>query len=71
MAKDKPRKQAEFKRWMGPILDALRELGGSGTPKQVEEIIARVNNEIVTRSDLDKKKETAQEEVEEDCSGRS
>ena len=43
MAKDKPRKQAEFKRWMGPILDALRELGGSGTPKQVEDIIARTN----------------------------
>jgi peptidyl-prolyl cis-trans isomerase SurA len=37
--------------------------------KTVEEIIARVNNEIVTRSDLDKKKETAQEEVEEDCRG--
>jgi peptidyl-prolyl cis-trans isomerase SurA len=37
--------------------------------KTVEEIIARVNNEIVTRSDLDKKKESAQEEVEEDCRG--
>jgi peptidyl-prolyl cis-trans isomerase SurA len=35
--------------------------------KTVEEIIARVNNEIITRSDLDKKKESAQEEVEEDC----
>ncbi len=39
-----PRKQAEFKRWMGPILDALRELGGSGTPKQVEDIIARTHS---------------------------
>jgi peptidyl-prolyl cis-trans isomerase SurA len=37
--------------------------------KTVEEIIARVNNEIITRSDLDKKKESAQEEVEEDCRG--
>ena len=37
--------------------------------KTVEEIIARVNNEIVTRSDLDKKKQSAQEEVEEDCRG--
>ena len=43
MAEEKPRKQAEFKRWMGPILDALRELGGTGTPKQVEDIIARTN----------------------------
>jgi peptidyl-prolyl cis-trans isomerase SurA len=37
--------------------------------KTVEEIIARVNNEIITRSDLEKKKESAQEEVEEDCRG--
>ena len=43
MAEEQPRKQAEFNRWMGPILDALRELGGSGTPKQVEEIIARTH----------------------------
>ncbi len=35
--------------------------------KTVEEIIARVNNEIITRSELDKAKETAAEEVEEDC----
>ena len=34
-------KQAKFVLWMGPLLDALRELGGSGTPPQVEEIIAR------------------------------
>jgi peptidyl-prolyl cis-trans isomerase SurA len=35
--------------------------------KTVEEIIARVNNEIITRSELDHARETAQEEVEEDC----
>ena len=40
MADEQPRKQAAFLRWMGPILDALRELGGSGTPKQVAEIVA-------------------------------
>lgn len=33
-------KQAEFQRWMGPILDALRKLGGSGTPQEVSEAIA-------------------------------
>jgi len=28
-------KRTEFVKWMGPILDALRTLGGSGTPKEV------------------------------------
>jgi|GEM_PF-976506 len=41
MANENPRKIAQVVRWLGPILDALRELGGSGTAKQVEEIIAR------------------------------
>ena len=33
-------RQAEFTKWMGPILDALRHLGGSGTPQEVSEQIA-------------------------------
>lgn len=33
-------KQSEFVRWMGPILDALRELGGSGKPREVCDLIA-------------------------------
>jgi restriction system protein len=33
-------RQAEFIKWMGPILDALRYLGGSGTPQEVSEQIA-------------------------------
>ena len=41
MTEKQPRKIAEVVRWLGPILDALRELGGSGTPRQVEEIVAR------------------------------
>ena len=32
-------KRTEFVKWMGPILDALRDLGGSGTPKEVTEKI--------------------------------
>ena len=40
-AEEQPRKIAEVVRWLGPVLDALRELGGLGTAKQVEEIIAR------------------------------
>jgi peptidyl-prolyl cis-trans isomerase SurA len=38
--------------------------------KTVEEIIARVNNEIITRSELDKAKQTAVEEIQEDCKGK-
>jgi len=32
--------QAEFVRWFGPILDALRDLGDSGRPKEVSNKIA-------------------------------
>lgn len=40
MAKSKVR-QAEFTRWMGPLLDALRDLGGSGKPKEATEKVAK------------------------------
>ncbi|RAV28050.1 restriction endonuclease [Sinomicrobium soli] len=32
--------QAEFVKWFGPLLDALRHLGGSGKPREVSEKIA-------------------------------
>jgi restriction system protein len=32
-------KRSEFIKWMGPILDSLRALGGSGSPKEVTERI--------------------------------
>jgi peptidyl-prolyl cis-trans isomerase SurA len=38
--------------------------------KVVEEIIARVNNEVITRSELDKARATAQEDAQQDCQGR-
>jgi peptidyl-prolyl cis-trans isomerase SurA len=38
--------------------------------KTVEEIIARVNNEIITRSEYDKARETAQEDAKSECQGR-
>jgi peptidyl-prolyl cis-trans isomerase SurA len=38
--------------------------------KVVEEIIARVNNEIITRSELDKARAQAAEDAQQDCSGR-
>lgn len=33
--------QAEFIKWFGPLLDALRQLGGSGQPKEVVDKIAK------------------------------
>jgi len=38
--KPKPVEGAQFVRYFGPLLDALRELGGSGTPDEVVERIA-------------------------------
>jgi restriction system protein len=32
---------AEFVKWMGPLLDALRELGDSATPQEASDLIAR------------------------------
>ncbi|EJF10665.1 restriction endonuclease [Pontibacter sp. BAB1700] len=39
-AKKDKKRQAEFVRWFGPLLDALRELGYSGKPQEVSNKIA-------------------------------
>lgn len=39
--KRKKSSQAEFTKWFGPLLNALREFGGSGRPKEVVEEIAK------------------------------
>jgi len=41
MAKQKKEEGSQFVRYFGPLLDALRELGGSGTPNEVIERIAQ------------------------------
>lgn len=41
MAKQKKEEGAQFVRYFGPLLDALRGLGGSGTPDEVVERIAQ------------------------------
>jgi restriction system protein len=41
MAKPKNEEGAQFVRYFGPLLDALRTLGGSGTPDEVVEQIAK------------------------------
>jgi peptidyl-prolyl cis-trans isomerase SurA len=38
--------------------------------RTVEEIIARVNNEIITRSEFDKARQTADEDARQECQGR-
>jgi peptidyl-prolyl cis-trans isomerase SurA len=38
--------------------------------RTVEEIVARVNNEIITRSEFDKARQTAQEDAKQGCQGR-
>jgi restriction system protein len=57
-----PRKKkegAQFTRYFGPLLDALRALGGSGTPDEVVERIAKdcgitdeVQNELMSSGEL-------------------
>lgn len=34
-------KTSEFVKWFGPLLDALRDLGYSGKPKEVSDTIAK------------------------------
>ena len=38
------KKTGEFLKWFGPTLDALRQLGGSGSPKEVSNKIAEMLN---------------------------
>lgn len=40
--KKKKTVQAEFLKWFNPLLEALRDLGGSGQPKEVYETVARM-----------------------------
>jgi len=40
----KKNQRAEFVKWFGPLLDALRELGGSGKPREVSDKIAEKLN---------------------------
>jgi peptidyl-prolyl cis-trans isomerase SurA len=42
----------------------------TGEGKVVEEIVARVNNEIITTSELDKARAAAVEDAQQECSGR-
>ncbi len=49
------------------ILFVFPPLAAQNKPKVVEEIIARVNNEIITMSDLERARNSLQEEARQDC----
>ncbi len=51
-----------------PLKVAKKPVEGEG--KVVEEIIARVNNEIITQTELEKARASAAEDAQQDCSGR-
>jgi peptidyl-prolyl cis-trans isomerase SurA len=80
-AQDKPETPAPQKP-AKPSAPALEKPGTASTPapvkkpaeganaKVVEEIIARVNNEIITRSELDKARATAEDDAKQECQGK-
>jgi peptidyl-prolyl cis-trans isomerase SurA len=59
-----------------PPKEAAKEPAKKAAPtvganaKVVEEIIARVNNEIITRSELDKARAAAEEDAKQECEGK-
>jgi peptidyl-prolyl cis-trans isomerase SurA len=62
------KKPEPVKKPAAPAAKAAKPSSSEG--KVVEEIIARVNNEIITRSEMDKARVTAAEEARQDCMGR-
>jgi peptidyl-prolyl cis-trans isomerase SurA len=53
-----------------PAVDTKKPTAESANVKTVEEIIARVNNEIITRSELDKARAAAEEDAKQECQGK-
>jgi peptidyl-prolyl cis-trans isomerase SurA len=49
---------------------AVPKASNPDSGKTVEEIIARVNNEIITRSEYDKARQTAEEDAKQECQNR-
>ena len=70
MAAPEPEKKpAEVKKPVAKKPEEKAPAEGANT-KTVEEIIARVNNEIITRSDLDKARIAAEEDAKQECQGK-
>ncbi|MGA2427955.1 MAG: peptidylprolyl isomerase [Candidatus Acidiferrum sp.] len=53
-----------------PLDKASENIPEGANSKVVEEIIARVNNEIITRSELDKARATAEDDAKQECQGK-
>jgi peptidyl-prolyl cis-trans isomerase SurA len=53
-----------------PAKEAEKAPPEGANSKVVEEIIARVNNEVITRSELDKARATAEEDATQECQGK-
>ena len=53
-----------------PAKPAVPKAANPDSGKTVEEIIARVNNEIITRSEYDKARQAAEEEAKSECQNR-
>ena len=53
-----------------PAKPAVSKASNPDSGKTVEEIIARVNNEIITRSEYDKARQTAEENAKSECQNR-
>jgi peptidyl-prolyl cis-trans isomerase SurA len=53
-----------------PAKPAAPKTANPDSGKTVEEIIARVNNEIITRSEYNKARQTAEEDVKSECQSR-
>src|SRR5216684_3687114 len=53
-----------------PAKPAVSKASNPESGKTVEEIIARVNNEIITRSEYDKARQTAAEDAKSECENR-
>lgn len=53
-----------------PVDKNAENIPEGANSKVVEEIIARVNNEIITRSELDKARATAEDDAKQECQGK-
>jgi peptidyl-prolyl cis-trans isomerase SurA len=53
-----------------PVDKSAENIPEGANSKVVEEIIARVNNEIITRSELDKARSSAEDDAKQECQGK-
>src|SRR5712664_2315632 len=69
-ALEKPGMAAPDAKSEKPAKPAVSKASNPDSGKTVEEIIARVNNEIITRSEYDKARQTAEENAKSECQNR-